>query len=246
MGALLAITTICGIEVSPREQSSSSTGVIVVDDIAITAETVVSNLETPVPVQSAFRRGTAVYLRFSTSTPPAEVALHKLRRPVRVCRPRPLQCGRCGRLDHATASCDRERRCWRCGGSHLKAVCKTAKPYCTNCGGPHAVLDHSCPRWQEERRVCEELVRAQAPASRMDVRAALRAATQPRPPPVAPATMRQQPGLSTETTRMEQRQQTAQQQPSNQAAPARSKRGPKSSRNQPAARGQPHPDPNHG
>lgn len=53
MGALLAITSICGIEVSPCEPLSSSTGVIVVDSMAITAEAVASSLETLVPVQSA-------------------------------------------------------------------------------------------------------------------------------------------------------------------------------------------------
>ncbi|XP_077553600.1 S-methylmethionine--homocysteine S-methyltransferase BHMT2-like [Haemaphysalis longicornis] len=147
MEVLLAITTICGIDVSPREPSSSSTGVIVVDDIAIMAEAVASSLETPVP-----------------------------------------------------------------------AACKAAKPYCTNCGGPHVVLDHSCPRWQEERRVCAELVRAPAPASRMGVRAALRAATQPQPPPVAPVTMRQQPGSSSVASGTERQQHTAQRQPSSQAA----------------------------
>lgn len=89
---------------------SSSTGVIVADDMTITAKAVVSSVK--MPVLSNVHRGTAVYLRFSVSIPTAEVALHKLQRPVRMCRPQPLQCDRCGRLEHATVSCNHERRCW--------------------------------------------------------------------------------------------------------------------------------------
>ncbi|XP_077534306.1 uncharacterized protein LOC144146216 [Haemaphysalis longicornis] len=34
----------------------------------------------------------------------------------------------------------------------MRAACRAEKPSCSNCGGPHAVLDHSCPLWREERR----------------------------------------------------------------------------------------------
>lgn len=274
LGTLLATTNIGGIEVSPREPSSSSTGVIVVDDATITAETIASSLESPVPVQSAVRRGSTVYLRFLAPVPPAEVALHKLRRLVRPCQPRPLQCGRCGGLDHATVSCIRERKCWRCGDPHKRAVCKAAKPYCTNCGGPHEVLDRSCPRWQEERRVCAALVRAEAPASRVVVRTALRAAAQPQPPPVAPAPMQRQLDSSSSQAPGEQLQPeaAAKQRPSSEAAPGRRKRRRWSLRQQQehltlvlrsmgellpadnplrtlcvqAVQGEPHPEPQHG
>lgn len=51
MRTLLVPTTIYGIEVSPRELSSSSTGITVVDSITITAQAVFS-LETPVPASA--------------------------------------------------------------------------------------------------------------------------------------------------------------------------------------------------
>lgn len=77
LGTLVATTNICGIEVSLHESTSSSTDVIVVNDLMITAEAVIASLETPVPVQSAVRRGSEVYLHFSAPIPPAEVVLHK-------------------------------------------------------------------------------------------------------------------------------------------------------------------------
>lgn len=227
--ALLTTTNICGMEVSPREPASRSTGVIVVDDETITTEDIVACLETPVAVQSAVRRGTAVYLRFAAPIPPAEVALYKRRRPVRPCKPRPLQCGKCGRLDHATASCNRERRCWRCGGPHMRAACRAEKPSCSNCGGPHPVLDHSCPLWREERRVCAALARAQAPASRVAVRAALRAAAHPGLAPATAVTTQQHPDSSDGNSRrgvVAQQQNKVQAAPGSiQAASARPKRG---------------------
>lgn len=152
---------------------------------------------------------------------------------MRPCRPRPLQCDRCGGLDHATASCNRDRRCWRCGGSHPMAMCKAAKPFCTNCGGPHTVLNRSCPRWQKERRVCAALARAQAPTSRVDAQADVRAAAQLKPPLVTPATSMHQHPRSSSCSQNAGRQQLrhaspvapAQQQQSSQAPPARPRRG---------------------
>lgn len=75
MRTLLVPTTIYGIEVSPRELSSSSTGITVVDSITISLETPFfspsSASRRPCqPVQSTVHRGSAVYLRFWAPKPP--------------------------------------------------------------------------------------------------------------------------------------------------------------------------------
>lgn len=92
---------------------------------------------------------------------------------VPACRPRPVQCGRCGRLDHVTAGCKGTVRCARCGGGHNSQQCTAGVARCSNCSGRHSVTDPRCPRWQHERRVATSMAQALKPVPRAEVEASV-------------------------------------------------------------------------
>ncbi|KAH7934439.1 hypothetical protein HPB52_024197 [Rhipicephalus sanguineus] len=64
----------------------------------------------------------------------------------------PLQCTRCGRYGHATATCLLDERCLRCGASHAAEPCTAEQPRCVNCNGNHASTDPRCSSWQLQRK----------------------------------------------------------------------------------------------
>lgn len=190
LSLLLATTTLCGIAVQarPTANKSRSSGTLHDVDPPLTAEEILAGLESDVPVESVLRVDErSVQLRFAGPVPPDHVSLFKVRLPVRALRPRPLQCGNCGRFNHATASCRSKPRCPRCGGAdHDRGTCGAAKARCSNCGGPHEVTDPRCPRWQRERRVVTEIARSAQPVSRAAVSESVRAHEQPELPAPAP------------------------------------------------------------
>lgn len=192
LSTLLATTTLCGIAVRARPAADKSRSSGAVHDVELTIEKILEGLESPVPVESV-RRGVdegTFYLRFAAPEPPDFVSIFKIRLPVRAHRPRPLQCGRCGRFNHATASCGSDPRCPRCGEpDHDRSGCGAPTPRCSNCEGPHEVADPWCPRWQLERRVVTEIARSPHRVSRAFVSANVRAQEQARlpDPPAAPA-----------------------------------------------------------
>lgn len=177
LAALLGRTSICGVPVCARSPAdrSASRGLVFGVDPSLTPADIMEGAESAVPIAGVERlQSSAVLIQFAGPVPPTCIHIWKLRLGVRACRPRPLQCGRCGRLDHATACCRGPARCARCGGSHLVDRCSAAAPRCTNCSGRHLVTDPSCPRWQQERRVATAMVRSEQPVSRVQVRATVR------------------------------------------------------------------------
>lgn len=176
--ALMGLTQICGVPVHARlpADHNTSRGIIFGVDPNLTPEDIMGGIESEVPITAIERRqDRGVLVKFAGPAPPAYVCLWKLRLGVHACRPRPLQCTKCGRLDHATACCRGPARCARCGGSHPVDKCPAAAPRCTNCGGRHFVTDPRCPRWQQERQVATAVARSAQPVSRLEVQATIRA-----------------------------------------------------------------------
>lgn len=176
LSSLLATEEICGIPVRayrPVERGTSR-GLIFGVDPQLTSDEIMANVKSDVPISETSRqRNGAVVMHFAGPVPPAFVAVYKLLLPVRACRPRPVQCGRCGRLDHVTAGCKGTVRCARCGGGHNSQQCTAGVARCSNCSGRHSVTDPRCPRWQHERRVATSMAQALKPVPRAEVEASV-------------------------------------------------------------------------
>uniref|UniRef100_A0A224YQG9 Tick transposon n=1 Tax=Rhipicephalus zambeziensis TaxID=60191 RepID=A0A224YQG9_9ACAR len=185
--ALVATDSIGGLDVLGRELAArpgTSSGVIY-DHYNVkgrlTAEGV-TEIVSSVPLVSYHptQLGCSMLLRFDAPSPPPEVTVideHSLvQLDVKPNRPRPLQCGNCGRFNHATPSCLHPSRCMRCGktGDHSHDLC-TAEPKCGNCSRPHAMTDRRCRIWKQERRV-EAALTAPNVTSRRSARISVRAA----------------------------------------------------------------------
>ncbi|KAH6931425.1 hypothetical protein HPB50_024393 [Hyalomma asiaticum] len=152
-----------------------------------------AGLESEVPVIAARRRGTALILDFAASVPPARVRIFRMAHTVRNCRPRPLQCQRCGSYGHATATCSRTQRCLRCGGvPHGESSC-TSRARCLHCGKTHAANSPNCQLWQRERRLAT--IKATAPTF-IPHREAVGALQQPASLPPVPSPAGHTAGLS--------------------------------------------------
>ena len=68
--------------------------------------------------------------------------------------PTPLQCRKCYRLGHSTATCKSKPLCSICSSpDHEKKDCKN-EPKCVNCRNPHASTSHDCPKYQKEKDIC--------------------------------------------------------------------------------------------
>lgn len=177
LAALLATQCVAGIAVRAGRPArrGTSRGLVFGVDPHLTTEEIQANLDCEAPVSSVVRKPDgAVLLEFAAPNPPPFLAVFKLLLPVRGCRPRPVQCARCGRLDHVTVCCRAGERCARCGGGHTAQQCTASALRCTNCGGPHAVTNPRCPRWQHERKVATAMARAPQPVPRAEVVAAVR------------------------------------------------------------------------
>ncbi|KAK8768029.1 hypothetical protein V5799_005189 [Amblyomma americanum] len=181
---LLAVAEIGDVRVRARVASTNTcAGIIYAVDGNVPLDEVLDNMESKVPILGCSRSGRNIVVRFAGVTPPEEIALFKLRRTVRACLPRPVQCAKCGALGHATATCRAPTRCLRCGGPHATKECAANKPRCINCGGPHDAKEPRCPRWQQERKVATLLVTSKRPITRREatrtVRAQISATTVP-------------------------------------------------------------------
>ncbi|KAH6937099.1 hypothetical protein HPB50_025535 [Hyalomma asiaticum] len=161
---LLATTELAGIPVNARMPADRTQSSGIVQGIIgnYTEEELLAGVQSAVPVLAAKRQGTALILRFAASTPPAQVRLFRMVHAVRACRPRPLQCLRCGSYGHTTATCNRTQRCLRCGGGpHGDSTC-TSKAKCLHCGRAHTADSPDCQLWQRERRLAT--IKATAPS----------------------------------------------------------------------------------
>ncbi|KAH6926773.1 hypothetical protein HPB50_022158 [Hyalomma asiaticum] len=161
---LLATTELAGIPVNARMPADRTQSSGIVQGIIgnYTEEELLAGVQSDVPVLAAKRQGTALILRFAASTPPAQVRLFRMVHAVRACRPRPLQCLRCGSYGHTTATCNRTQRCLRCGGGpHGDSTC-TSKAKCLHCGRAHTADSPDCQLWQRERRLAT--IKATAPS----------------------------------------------------------------------------------
>ncbi|KAH6919671.1 hypothetical protein HPB50_029343 [Hyalomma asiaticum] len=161
---LLATTELAGIPVNARMPADRTQSSGIVQGILgnYTEEELLAGVQSDVPVLAAKRQRTALILRFAASTPPAQVRLFRMVHAVRACRPRPLQCLRCGSYGHTTATCNRTQRCLRCGGGpHGDSTC-TSKAKCLHCGRAHTADSPDCQLWQRERRLAT--IKASAPS----------------------------------------------------------------------------------
>ncbi|KAH6946704.1 hypothetical protein HPB50_014618 [Hyalomma asiaticum] len=161
---LLATTELAGIPVNARMPADRTQSLGIVQGILgnYTEEELLAGVQSDVPVLAAKRQRTALILRFATSTPPAQVRLFRMVHAVRACRPRPLQCLRCGSYGHTTATCKRTQQCLRCGGGpHGDSTC-TSKAKCLHCGRAHTAGSPDCQLWQRERRLAT--IKATAPS----------------------------------------------------------------------------------
>ncbi|KAK8775587.1 hypothetical protein V5799_031068, partial [Amblyomma americanum] len=126
---LLGVSTICDIKVRAKEAGGNTcTGRVFRVDRTLSAEDILSGIESKVPVLACSRSRNDVILRFAGTHPPEEIYLFKLRRPVRARQPRPLQCLQCGVIGHATAACTAKPRCLRCGRDHHQSQCDSPRP----------------------------------------------------------------------------------------------------------------------
>ncbi|XP_070378744.1 uncharacterized protein [Dermacentor albipictus] len=185
LAPLIAVADICDVPVrAAAAPKDSCTGVLFGVDTSLDPDTVRANIDSAVPVLGCYRAGPNFVVRFSGSTPPQEIALFKMRRPVNPRRPRPTQCRLCGAFGHVSEACVSARRCLRCGGSHSRADCTARSAKCLHCGGRHSATEPRCPDWQRERRIAETVASSIEPITRHQAAAIVRDAekTAPRGP----------------------------------------------------------------
>ncbi|KAH7969364.1 uncharacterized protein LOC125757414 [Rhipicephalus sanguineus] len=151
--SLLQVAVICDVKVRSKILTPNTcVGLVFGVDPRFDAEAISANICSSVPVTSCVRRGKCLTITFEGTTVPKEIFLYKQRRLVRPRLPRPLQCTRCGRYGHATATCSLDERCLRCGASHAAEPCTAEQPRCINCNGNHASTDPRCSSWQLQRK----------------------------------------------------------------------------------------------
>ncbi|KAH7947237.1 hypothetical protein HPB52_008557 [Rhipicephalus sanguineus] len=116
--SLLQVAVICDVKVRSKILTTNTcVGLVFGVDSRFDAESISANISSSVPVTSCVRRGKCLTITFEGTTVPKEIFLYKQRRLVRPRLPRPLQCTRCGRYGHATATCSLDERCLRCGAN---------------------------------------------------------------------------------------------------------------------------------
>ncbi|KAH8032757.1 hypothetical protein HPB51_001455 [Rhipicephalus microplus] len=149
--ALLLVGNIYETEVRAKQVDlNSCVGMVFGVDPAIPYEYFADNIASPMPLVFGVRRGTCLSLTFTGTTIPLYIVLYKQKRPVRP-RPRPMQCSRCDRFGHATATCSEDEQCLRCGIKHAPGLC-AAHPHCINCRVKHPTTKPLCPARQLHRR----------------------------------------------------------------------------------------------
>ena len=66
-----------------------------------------------------------------------------------------MQCIICHRLGHTKNVCSSSPLCRLCGlDKHDKSTC-TSDVKCVNCHGSHASTSRECPKWKDEKKICE-------------------------------------------------------------------------------------------
>ncbi|KAH9372739.1 hypothetical protein HPB48_000636 [Haemaphysalis longicornis] len=186
-----ATAHICGIPVTARPPTDPnvSRGFVYGGEPEIQVSQILEGLASSVPVGTVEKRAErSILLHFQGPTTPPTIYLFRIRLELKPCRPRPVQCCRCGRLHHVTSCCRGPSRCSRCGGGgHERASCSAAAPHCNNCGVEHSVDNPQCPHWLQERQVAMALLQSTKEESRMAVRAKIWAEEAAIQPMIAPA-----------------------------------------------------------
>ncbi|KAH7982919.1 hypothetical protein HPB52_008103 [Rhipicephalus sanguineus] len=175
LGQLLALTELQGISVTAKEPADrqSSIGFLHGVDGKPDSATLLTSIQSSLPVLSATREGSTVTVRLAGPVPPQHLTLFLVGFLVRLARPRPLQCRQCGCFGHTKETCSWPNSCIRCGRAHpLETECRSTR--CVNCGGPHPADTPACPRWQQERKVATSMASSTTALSRRAVRAVVR------------------------------------------------------------------------
>jgi hypothetical protein len=164
---LLKLTELCTVpvKVSAHRTLNSSKGVIRSFDLArmnpaelvaeLSDQGVISALNIKQRRDGIERITPVIILTFSMPTPPKEIFAEYLRLKVDVYVPNPLRCFKCQQFGHHQSTCRREKVCPKCGmSSHDEEPC-THPAKCVNCTGSHPAYATSCPRWVQEKEICQ-------------------------------------------------------------------------------------------
>lgn len=153
------------IEVKPHEQLNNSKGIISCSDLKfVTNDEIKDELSKQGVIDlyrimtrvdgEEFPTGTTI-LTFNTKELPEKVIIGYHILDVRTYIPNPMRCFTCQRFGHTKNVCKSEPMCRNCGEkSHGETQCEQPNK-CVNCSGPHASSSRDCPRWTEERKICE-------------------------------------------------------------------------------------------
>lgn len=159
---LKAITVLGNINVRSflAHGDETTTGVISDVDLEINDSDLRKLLSSTVRIVDIHRigRSRCVKVVFHCDSLPAHVKVGYVRHRVRPYVPRPLQCHKCQKLGHVSASCKNDVSCKRCGEAHDHVGCKGVLK-CANCSGPHDATSNECPKIMHERRVLQTMVR---------------------------------------------------------------------------------------
>jgi hypothetical protein len=106
-------------------------------------------------VDGTLKPTSTIILTFNTLDMPAKVIVgfHILN--VRTYIPNPMRCFHCQRFGHTKNVCKNTQLCRSCGLDFHGEVDCTEKVKCVNCQGPHESSSRDCPKWTEEKKICE-------------------------------------------------------------------------------------------
>ncbi|CAN7939368.1 unnamed protein product [Ixodes hexagonus] len=160
MRSLLAVTSLCKLQVRAYEPGprSAAVGVIRGVDQDITDTQLKTELRAyPAAILHARRLGSSgvVKIQFASTTLPEYALISCVRYQVFQFEERPLQCSNCGRYGHKTVACFKEAMCSRCGGEHDRSNCDAEEPNCVNCGRHHDALALTCPKRVEHKQLAD-------------------------------------------------------------------------------------------
>ncbi|KAH9382735.1 hypothetical protein HPB48_023291 [Haemaphysalis longicornis] len=198
--ALLAVRTLCGIEVRAQvaQNTRNARGVLRDIDLPGSETEIISLIETPINILRATLRRSSMFVTFEGPQAPDAVYIRGVRVRVQHLDPRPIQCERCGRFNHLTSACRSGPRCGNCGGSHYTPSCTEHTQKCANCGGKHHFSSPKCRLWRRERAIVTRLPHRICRSARRDANISAHAMSTtpkphsrtPKPPPPRAATAR--------------------------------------------------------
>ncbi|KAH9384915.1 hypothetical protein HPB48_026945 [Haemaphysalis longicornis] len=198
--ALLAVRTLCGIEVRAQvaQNARNARGVLLDIDLPGSETEIISLIETPINILRATLRGSSMFVTFEGPQAPDAVYIRGVRVRVQHLDPRPIQCDRCGRFNHLTSACRSGPRCGNCGGSHYTPSCTEHTQKCANCGGKHHFSSPKCRRGEKSKLLQAQLPHKICRSARRNANISAHAISTtpkphsrtPKPPPPRAATAR--------------------------------------------------------